>query len=328
MAEKSRIPTTQTGAEIVPALGDLPVLPQGDLPEGLATYLKQLGLNGTHQAKVMALVQATEEEEPATFVPPVPPEVMEEEEPRGEFAKASGRPASLATDLVRLYVAEEQLILKNAYQSFFTDEPSINLMGATNDTSTASLVEAVEEHQPHVLLVGVKALKADLVERLKIVKDVSPDVAIVLLFAFYDAQGIKALRGYSQGSSLGRAYLLKHTIDTVDQLIQVVCSVAQGRIIVDPVVMEALVSTGDNRSGYLRELSPKALEVLSWMAKGYRNDTIAQVLSRDVRTVERHINSIYSKLEIDDASRDPRVNAALKYLQATGSLPKEPDYED
>jgi len=104
--------------------------------------------------------------------------------------------------------------------------------------------------------------------------------------------------------------------------------VAQGRIIVDPVVMEALVSTGDNRSGYLRELSPKALEVLSWMAKGYRNDTIAQVLSRDVRTVGRHINSIYSKLEIDDASRDPRVNAALKYLQATGSLPKEPDYED
>lgn len=127
---------------------------------------------------------------------------------------------------------------------------------------------------------------------------------------------------------MGRAYLLKHTIDTVDQLIQVVCSVAQWRIIVDPMVMDGLINSADANGSLLSDLSPRELEVLSWMAKGFRNDTIAQVLSRDVRTVERHINSIYGKLEIDDASRDPRVNAALKYLQTTGSLPKEPDYED
>ena len=153
-------------------------------------------------------------------------------------------------------------------------------------------------------------------------------MSIVLLFAFYDAQGIKALRGYPQRSSLGRAYLLKHTIDTVDQLIQVVCPVAQWRIIVDPMVMDGLINSADANGSLLSDLSPRELEVLSWMAKGFRNDTIAQVLSRDVRTVERHINSIYGKLEIDDASRDPRVNAALKCLQTTGSLPKEPDYED
>ena len=62
------------------------------------------------------------------------------------------------------------------------------------------------------------------------------------------------------------------------------------------------------------------------MAKGYRNDTIANVLSRDVKTVERHINNIYSKLFSDkkddeeEGSRHPRVQAALTYLKATGLL--------
>ena len=97
-----------------------------------------------------------------------------------------------------------------------------------------SLVEAIEEHHPQVLLVGVKALRADVVAQLKTVKDVCHDVSIVLLFAFYDAQGIKALRGYSQGSSLVRVYLLKYTLDMVDQLIQVIYAVSEGRIIVDP----------------------------------------------------------------------------------------------
>ena len=266
MAEGFRIPTTKPAAEIVPGVGRGPEQPEAGLPEGLSTYLRDLGLDGAHLAKVISLVQATEAESRTVVVPPEePPEIRPETKPDAipdvEVDLAANDSSLPCTDLVRLYVAEEQLMLKNAYQSFFSDAPSVGLLGATNDISAVSLVGAMEEHQPQVLLMGVKALKADVVEKLQLVKDVAPDVAIVLLFAFYDSQGIKALRGYSQGSSLGRAYLMKHTIDTVDQLVQVVCSVAQGRIIVDPIVMEALVGNGDTRSGYLRELSPKALDL-------------------------------------------------------------------
>ena len=69
-------------------------------------------------------------------------------------------------------------------------------------------------------------------------------------------------------------------------------AVAQGRVIVDPMVMEGLVSPKEVSSAVLPGLSPREMEVLSWIAKGYRNDTIADVLSRDVKTVERHINNI------------------------------------
>ena len=100
---------------------------------------------------------------------------------------------------------------------------------------------------------------------------------------------------------------------------------AEGKIIVDPMVMEELIRTGDSGSGVVQELSPKEVEVLGWLAKGYRNDTIAGLLSRDVKTVERHINNIYGKLQNDksegpDATMHPRVRAALMYLKAVGLL--------
>ena len=234
---------------------------------------------------------------------------------------------------ITLFLAEEQQILKEAYQAFFSAQPGLELVGSSEDTSPEFLVQATRALQPQVMLLGVRKVERSTAETLELLREASPEMAPVLLFAFYDVQGIKALREFSKASSSGCAYLLKHTIDTVEQLTQVIYSVAQGRIIVDPMVMESLIKTGDATSSFLNELSPRELEVLSWMAKGYRNDTIADVLSRDVKTIERHINNIYSKLHNDrsedtDSSRHPRVNATLTYLRATGLLPSDPGFED
>ena len=71
-------------------------------------------------------------------------------------------------------------------------------------------------------------------------------------------------------------------------------------------------------------LTPKGLEVLKWLAKGYRNEAIADTLSRDTKTVERHINNIYSVLDTDSSDgMHPRVHAALMYLKAVGAISKE-----
>ena len=153
------------------------------------------------------------------------------------------------------------------------------------------------------------------------------NVAIVLLSASYDVKGITALREFSRGGGVGCAFLLKHTIDTVEQLTQVISSVAQGRIIVDPAVMEGLIANDENKTGFLKDLSPRELEVLSWMAKGYRNNTIAGVLCLEPKTVERHINNIYSKLGKLSESRHTRVHAVTLYLRAMGHLPAE-DFAD
>ena len=147
---------------------------------------------------------------------------------------------------------------------------------------------------------------------------------MVLLFSFSNQRGIKSLREFSRDTSGGRAYLPKHTIDTIEQLEQTVHWVARGSVIIDPAVMEGLFRTEETLGGSLNGLSPKTLEVLMWLAKGYRNEAIAELLSRDTKTIERHINKIYSIFEADDrAGMHPRVNAALMYLKAVGLVTTE-----
>ena len=224
---------------------------------------------------------------------------------------------------VSLYIAEEQQILREAYHSFFAPHPDIEVVGASEDTTDDSLTRSVATLQPKVLLLGIKILQPGAVERLEELRKARPDMAIVLLSAYYDVKGITALRHFSSGGSAGCAYLLKHTIDTVEQLTQVVLSVAEGRIILDQVVMEGLMSNPESKSPQLQQLSPRELEVLSWMAKGYRNSTIAEVLCLEPKTVERHINNIYSKLGHFPPSKDQRVHAVTLYLKGTGQLSDE-----
>ena len=232
-----------------------------------------------------------------------------------------GRPSAV----VRVFLAEEQQILREAYHSVFSAQSNMEMLGSTGDTSTDFLEGMLQALKPDVIILGVKSVQPCTVEKLEVLRKSCPEMGLVLLMAKYDGSGIKALREFSRDSSSGCAYILKHTIDTVEQINQVVCSVAEGRIIMDPLVMEDLVRTGESGNDVVRELSAKEMEVLGWLAKGYRNDTIAGLLSRDVKTVERHINNIYSKLQNDksdgpDATMHPRVRAALMYLKAVGQL--------
>ena len=305
---------------------------------GLISYLAKLGLGDADLARVFSMLQASPVAQPEDLQPEDPEPAMPAKTLPKERVLEAAHPARRiiepARKTVTVFLAEEQQILKEAYISFFQDQGAIEITGSTEDTSTESLVAAAKAHQPDAMLLGVKSVQKDTVRKLEDLRQACPKMAIVLLFAFYDVQGIKALREFSKDTQSGCAYLMKHTVDTVEQLTQVILSVVEGRIIIDPMVMEGLIRTGDGQAAFLRDLSPRELEVLSWMAKGYRNDTIADVLSRDVKTVERHINNIYSKLLSDrsgdeeEGSRHPRVQAALTYLKATGLLTNDQFAED
>jgi DNA-binding NarL/FixJ family response regulator len=291
---------------------------------GLISYLAKLGLGDADLTEVMSLLHTAQGPQPDYADAPSAAALDVPVQPNRP--QAVDGPGMATQKTIKIYLAEEQQILKEAYESFFKLQPGLDLLGSSDDISAESIVAAAHSLDPQVMVLGVKSVQAATVERLEKLREAQADLPIVLLFAVYDAQGIKALREFSRDAAVGCAYLLKHTVDTMEQLSQVISAVAQGRIIVDPMVMEGLIRTGDGQKGFLTDLSPRELEVLSWMAKGYRNDTIAQVLSRDVKTVERHINNIYGKLqdadEFDEGA-DRRVRAALMYLRATGVLPAE-----
>ena len=303
---------------------------------GMVAYLAQLGLGDGELMRAMSLIRSVHRgnvhNEPHRkelleaftwddLLRPTRPEVNFGDEPQ------SGTGAREFTEQrsIKLYIAEEHNILRQSYGNFFSSHPSIQLLECTGDTSSEHLAATVRATDLNVMILGVKTLSKETVASLELLREDAPELGLVLLFALYNTPAIKALREFSATSTPGRAYLLKHSIDTVDQLAQVVYSLCEGRVIIDPILMTELVEPGNASAQMIRELSPRELEVLSMLAKGFRNETIADLLSCDSRTVERHINSIYRKLHDNDVwgsadSEDKRVRAALTYLAATGLL--------
>ena len=203
-----------------------------------------------------------------------------------EGAVVVQEPVSRPKGTIGLFLAEEQQILREAYQSVFSAQSNIELLGSTADTPTDFLAGMVQALKPEVIILGVKAVQPCTVEKLEALLEVCPHMGLVLLLAMYDGQGIKALREFSRDSSTGCAYLLKHTIDTVEHLTQVVSSVAEGRIIVDPMVMEELIRTGDSGNGVVQELSPKEMDEgvgLAGQGLPQRYDSRATVQARENR---------------------------------------------
>ena len=248
-----------------------------EIVAGLAGYLAKLGLVDGELDQMITMLQSGRREE-------APDEIADGISMEG--AVVVQEPVSRPKGTIGLFLAEEQQILREAYQSVFSAQSNIELLGSTADTSTDFLAGMVQALKPDVIILGVKAVQPCTVEKLEALLEVCPHMGLVLLLAMYDGQGIKALREFSRDSSTGCAYLLKHTIDTVEHLTQVVSSVAEGRIIVDHMVMEELIRTGDSGNGVVQELSPKEMDEgvgLAGQGLPQRYDSRATVQGRENR---------------------------------------------
>lgn len=118
------------------------------------------------------------------------------------------------------------------------------------------------------------------------------------------------------GGGRGLDYLLKDRVSHVRHFLDAVADVAAGQTIIDPEVVRALVG-GAAASGPIATLTPREREVLSLMAEGRTNHSIADELVVSEAAVRKHIGGIFSKLPLDDGA-DRRVSAVLAYLRSEG----------
>jgi DNA-binding NarL/FixJ family response regulator len=125
-----------------------------------------------------------------------------------------------------------------------------------------------------------------------------------------------------ESGSEGRAYLLKERVHDRAQLVAAIDSVAAGGSMLDPKIIEPLVSASlhVDRSP-LGELTGREREVLAQIATGKSNAAIADALVLTKRAVEKHINSIFLKLNLSGAEDvSKRVKAALLFLADADAL--------
>ena len=111
------------------------------------------------------------------------------------------------------------------------------------------------------------------------------------------------------------------SVSDVDQLLRAIREVADGGSVIDPRIVEGLVEARSRRrDSPLEHLTPREREVLAEMAQGRNNAGIAGALGLSERAVEKHINSLFSKLALsEETDGHRRVKAVLVYLSAHDS---------
>ena len=141
----------------------------------------------------------------------------------------------------------------------------------------------------------------------------SPGIGVVVLSQHADAAYARVL--FRNGTA-GLAYLLKERVGDRDELVRALSTVATGGSVVDPRIVDALLSAQQHRvSSPLQSFTAREIDVLREMAAGRTNPAIARELHVSESAVSKHISSIFAKLQLaEDPSVDRRVRAVLAYV--------------
>jgi len=215
---------------------------------------------------------------------------------------------------IRLVLAEDHYLVREGVRRLIDSQPDLELAAVCDDFP--SLVEAIERERPDVVLTDIRMPPTNTDEGIRAaahLREVNPEAGAVVLSQYADAEYALA---FLEGGSRGRGYLLKERVSDVEQLIAAIREVARGGSVIDPRVVDGLVAARARaRESPLRQLTPRETEILAEMARGRTNAAIAQTLVLSERAVEKHINSIFSKLGLSEEREvHRRVKAVLLFL--------------
>ena len=215
---------------------------------------------------------------------------------------------------IRVALAEDNALLRQGLVRLVERADELELVGAVGDLpALEALIDATD---PDVVVTDIRMPPTGTDEGVRVaarLRTERPGVGVVVLSQHADAAYALALL---DGGSQGRAYLLKERVADVGELVAAVREVAAGGSVIDPAVVEGLVSASrTSRPTDLDRLTPREREVLAEMASGRSNAAIAAALVLSERAVEKHKNSIFSKLGLsEERDLNRRVKAVLVYL--------------
>jgi DNA-binding NarL/FixJ family response regulator len=228
-------------------------------------------------------------------------------------------PAPADAVTTSIVVADDSYLVREAVVRLLEAEDDLSVAGVAG--SFDELVALVDELAPDVVVTDIRMPPTGTDEGIRAAarfRQSHPTTGVVVLSQF--AAPSYALALLEVGSD-GRAYLLKDRVADADDLVDAVRAVASGGSVIDAKVVEQLVaSRSGSPSSPLEWLTPREREIISEMAQGKSNAAIAATLILSERAVEKHINSIFSKLHLsEERDINRRVKAVLVYLSAAGS---------
>ena len=231
----------------------------------------------------------------------------------------SAKPASRATvcpmpDPLRVVIGEDDVLLREGIARLLTDA-NFEVVGQAGDAP--DLLRKALAHRPAVVIADVNMPPGQADDGLRAAIEVRrqrPGTGVLVLSQYYEERYALDLIGER---AEGVGYLLKERVGDLESFIDAVTRVAGGGSALDPEVVGRMLGRRQ-RSSPLDRLSPRERDVLAAMAEGKSNHGIAQSLQVSQAAVEKHVTSIFHKLQLDPGQTEHRrVLAVLTYLRNT-----------
>jgi DNA-binding NarL/FixJ family response regulator len=214
--------------------------------------------------------------------------------------------------MIRLLIVDDDPFIRESLKLILDLDPQITVVGTCNNGNEA--VRYIQENRAvDVVIMDIRMPECDGVEGTLLIKQIEPDIAILILTTFDDDEYIiQALRNGANG------YLLKNIAP--DRIIEGIKTVATGNLLIHPSIAKKLTSllqpraitaSVSNSNDFLwqYDLTPAEQQVVCHIADGKSNKEIAQKLFLSEGTIKNYITEILSKLSLRD-----RTQIAIFYL--------------
>jgi DNA-binding NarL/FixJ family response regulator len=212
----------------------------------------------------------------------------------------------------RVVLADDDVLLREGLASLL-ERSGFEVVGQAGDG--VELLALVRSTEPEVAIIDIRMPPTHATEGLdaaRVIREELPATAIIVLSAHVEVD--EAMELLAGGERLG--YLLKSRVTDVAEFVDTVERITAGASVVDPSLVQELVMARRRRDP-LDVLSPREREVLTLMAEGASNAGIARRLFVSEGTVEKHVGSILTKLELPARDTEHRrVLAVLRFLEA------------
>jgi DNA-binding NarL/FixJ family response regulator len=213
---------------------------------------------------------------------------------------------------LRVVIGEDDILLREGIARLLT-EAGLEVVAQAGDAE--DLLRKGLAHRPAVVVADINMPPGHGDDGLRAAVELRrrrPETNVIVLSHFYDERYALELIG---DRAEGVGYLLKHRVGAVETFIDAVTRVAAGGTALDPEVVERMLGRRQ-RDRPLDRLSPRERDVLAAMAEGKSNRGIAEALVVSPATVEKHLRSIFDKLELHPVPTEQRrVLAVLAYLR-------------
>ncbi len=227
-------------------------------------------------------------------------------EPKPTNTNADATPAPR-----RVVVADDDVLLREGLASLL-DRVGFTVVAQAGDGG--ELTSMVREHVPDLVITDIRMPPTHTTEGLqaaRTIREEFPQIGILVLSAYVEVEHATDL--LATGQRVG--YLLKSRVTHVSEFTEALDRVSQGGSVLDPALVQELVSA-HHRDDRLGGLSSREREVLRLMAEGRSNAGIAHILWITEGTVEKHVHSILTKLELPETDDDHRrVLAVVAFLE-------------